>query len=82
MNLILYGSLAMVAFSKPWRAPACNFLDVRLGFTGADRWAAVERAKTVAKKAGQMADCSGMLLTCREQRCKRRKLLHAFEGLS
>jgi len=30
MNLILYGSLAMVAFSKPWRAPACNFLDVML----------------------------------------------------
>ena len=30
MNLLLYGSLAMVAFSKPWRAAACNFLDVRL----------------------------------------------------
>ena len=25
MNLILYGSLAMVAFSKPWRAMVCNF---------------------------------------------------------
>ncbi|CAL1154799.1 unnamed protein product [Cladocopium goreaui] len=30
MNLILYGSLAMVAYSKPWRVAACNFLDVML----------------------------------------------------
>lgn len=31
MNLILYGSLAMVAFSKPWRAMVCNFLDMSPG---------------------------------------------------
>ena len=31
MNLILYGSLAMVAYSKPWRAMVCNFLDMTLG---------------------------------------------------
>ena len=30
MNLILYGSLAMVSFSKPWRAMVCNFLDMML----------------------------------------------------
>ena len=32
MNLILYGSLAMVAYSKPWRAMVCNFLDMTLGY--------------------------------------------------
>lgn len=30
MNLILYGSLAMTAYSKPWRANVCNFLDMML----------------------------------------------------
>lgn len=30
MNLILYGSLVMVAYSKPWRAMVCNFLDMML----------------------------------------------------
>ena len=60
MNLILYGSLAMVAFSKPWRAPACNFLDVRLGFTGQIDGLLLNGHRQL-KKAGQMADCSGML---------------------
>ena len=30
MNLILYASLAMTAYSKPWRAHICNFLDMML----------------------------------------------------
>jgi len=30
MNLLLYGSLSMTAFSKPWRAMPCNFLDMSL----------------------------------------------------
>ena len=34
MNLILYGSLVMVAYSKPWRAMVCNFLDMTLGRLG------------------------------------------------
>jgi len=32
MNLILYGSLATVAYSKSWRALVCNFLDMMLGW--------------------------------------------------
>jgi len=30
MNLILYGSLATVAYSKSWCALVCNFLDMML----------------------------------------------------
>lgn len=30
MNLLLYASLVMTAFSKPWRAMPCNFLDMAL----------------------------------------------------
>jgi len=30
LNLLLYGSLIMTAFSKPWRAMACNYLDIVL----------------------------------------------------
>ena len=32
MNLILYGSLATVAYSKSWCALVCNFLDMMLGW--------------------------------------------------
>lgn len=30
MNILLYGSIVITAFYKPWRAPACNFLDLLL----------------------------------------------------
>eukprot|EP00435_Cladocopium_sp_Y103_P061231 s102_g22.t2 len=30
MNILLSGSLVITAFYKPWRAPACNFLDLLL----------------------------------------------------
>ncbi|CAE7337327.1 RPS6 [Symbiodinium natans] len=30
MNLLLYASLVLVAFGKPWRAMVCNFLDLFL----------------------------------------------------
>ena len=32
INLILYGSLATVAYSKSWCALVCNFLDMMLGW--------------------------------------------------
>ncbi|CAK9023182.1 40S ribosomal protein S6 [Durusdinium trenchii] len=30
MNILLYGSVVVTAFSKPWRVMACNFLDLLL----------------------------------------------------
>ena len=30
MNVLLYGSIVLTAFSKPWRAMPCNFLDILL----------------------------------------------------
>lgn len=80
MNLILYGSLAMVAFSKPWRAPACNFLDVPLGFTGQIDGLLLNEKRQLKKKVKwqMVLECFGHAAS----KAARVLLLHADEGPS